>query len=104
VQALARQTEAAGAGAEAYRGAFLGRLGTLVRAQELTFEADTTADLGELVGLILAPYAVADPATITVEAGPAVALKRGQVSPLCLILHELATNAVKYAIGRLDPA
>ena len=30
-----------------------------------------------------------------------MALKRGQVSPLCLILHELATNAVNYAIGRL---
>ena len=95
VQALARQTEAAGRSGEAYRDAFLGRLGTLVRAHELAFEADATADLGELVAGTLAPYA-ADPARLAVEAGPAVVLARGQVTPLCLILHELATNAVKH--------
>ena len=95
VQALARQTEAAGRSGEAYRDAFLGRLETLVRAHELAFEAEASADLGELVAGTLAPYA-ADPATITVEAGPAVALARGQVTPVCLILHELATNAAKH--------
>ena len=64
-----------------------------MRAQELAFEADTHRRFGRAGGgLILAPYAVADPAT-----------RRGQVSPLCLILHELATNGVNYAIGRLDP-
>ena len=43
VQALARQTEAEGRSGEQYRDAFLGRLGTLVRAHELAFEADATA-------------------------------------------------------------
>jgi two-component sensor histidine kinase len=97
VQALARQTEAKGRSGAAYRDAFLGRLGTLVRAHELAFaaEADTTTDLGELVAATLAPYA-ADPARLAVEAGPAVALARGQVTPVCLILHELATNAAKH--------
>ena len=96
VQALARQTEAAGRSGEDYRDAFLGRLETLARAHELTFAAHAaTADLGELVGRILAPYA-ADPATITIETGPRVSLVRGQVTPVCLILHELATNAVKH--------
>ena len=51
--------------------------------------------LATLVGRVLAPYA-ADPATITIEAGPRVILARGQVTPVCLILHELATNAVKH--------
>jgi len=95
VQSLARQTEATGEAAKAYRDAFLGRLGTLVRAHELAFEADATADLGELVVGTLAPYA-ADPARIVVEAGPRVVLAKGQITPLCLILHELAANAVKH--------
>ena len=48
MQALARQTEAAGRTGEAYRDAFLGRLGTLVRAHELAFEIDAgaSADFG----------------------------------------------------------
>ena len=96
VQALARQTEAEGRSGEAYRDAFLGRLGTLVRAHELAFDADATAHLGELVAGTLAPYHAAGPARLVVEAGPRVVLARGQITPLCLILHELATNAVKY--------
>ena len=95
VQALARQTEAEGRSGEAYRDAFLGRLGTLVRAHELAFDADATAHLGELVAGTLAPYHAAGPARLVVEAGPRVVLARGQITPLCLILHELATNAVK---------
>jgi two-component sensor histidine kinase len=95
VQALARQTEAAGRSGEAYRDAFLGRLGTLARAHELAFEAEASTDLGELVAGTLAPYA-ADPARFAVEAEPRVILARGQVTPVCLILHELATNAVKH--------
>jgi len=84
-----------GSGAASIVDAFLGRLGTLARAHELAFEADTGTDLGELVAATLAPYA-ADPARLAVEAGPAVVLARGQVTPVCLILHELATNAAKY--------
>ena len=70
VQALARQTEAEGRSGEAYRDAFLGRLGTLVRAHELAFDADATAHLGELVAGTLAPYHAAGPARLVVEAGP----------------------------------
>ena len=67
-----------------------------MRAHELAFDADATAHLGELVAGTLAPYHAAGPARLVVEAGPRVVLARGQVTPLCLILHELATNAVKY--------
>ncbi len=97
VQALARQTEAEGRSGESYRDAFLGRLGTLVRAHQLAFDPDAAATLGELVAGTLAPYhAAAGPARLAVEDGPAVVLARGQVTPMCLILHELATNAVKH--------
>ena len=103
VQALARQTEAADRSGEVYRDAFLGRLDTLARAHELAFDADATAHLGELVAGTLAPYQAPGPARLAVELGPPVVLARGQITPLCLILHELATNAVNYAIGRLGP-
>ncbi len=99
MQALARQTGTEGRTAAAYRDDFLGRLATLARAHELAFAADDAAggaDLGELVRGTLAPYA-ADPARLAVDAaGPAVAVGRGRVTPVCLILHELATNAVKH--------
>ena len=96
VQALARQTKAEGRSSEAYRDAFLGRLGTLVRAHELAFDAAATADLGELVAGTLAPYRTTDQARLEVQDGPSVVLARELITPLCLILHELATNAVKH--------
>jgi two-component sensor histidine kinase len=95
VHSLARQTEVEGRSGKDYRDAFLGRLDTLVRAHDLAFEAQATADLNELVGRVLAPYAV-DRATVTIEPGPWISLARRQVTPVCLILHELATNAVKH--------
>ena len=96
VQALAHQTRAEGRSGEAYRDDFLGRLGTLVRAHELAFDADATADLGELVAGTLAPYHAAGPARLAVEGEPSVVLARELIAPVCLILHELATNAVKH--------
>ena len=94
VHSLARQTEVEGRSGKDYRDAFLGRLDTLVRAHDLAFEAQATADLQELIGRILAPYA--DRATVTIGPGPWISLARRQVTPVCLILHELATNAVKH--------
>ena len=82
------------AGRKSHHHAFLGRLDTLMRAHDLAFEAQATADLKELIGRILAPYA--DGTTITIEPGPWISLARRQVTPVCLILHELATNAVKH--------
>ena len=94
VHALARQTEVEGRSSKDYRDAFLGRLDTLMRAHDLAFEAQATADLKELIGRILAPYAHGT--RITIEPGPWISLARRQVTPVCLILHELATNAVKH--------
>lgn len=53
------------------------------------------ADLADVIQRILAPYA--DPASgrVVLE-GPGVALPVRMVTPIGLICHELATNAVKY--------
>ena len=95
VLALARQTEAAGRTGEEYRDAFLGRFEALVQAHALTSPEEGDGDLHGLVSASLQPYA-ADPTMITVAPGPAVTLAPGQILPLALILHELATNAIKY--------
>ena len=95
VHALARQTEVEGRSSKDYRDAFLGRLDTLMRAHDLAFEAQATADLKELIGRILAPYVPTGQRSRS-RPGHRVSLARRQVTPVCLILHELATNAVKH--------
>jgi len=95
VLALARQTEAAGRTGEEYRDAFLGRFEALVQAHALTSAEEGDGDLHGLVSSSLLPYA-ANPKMITVAPGPAVMLAPAQVLPLALILHELATNAIKH--------
>ena len=94
VKALARQTEAANRTGEEYRAAFLGRFDALVRAHEIAARKEP-AQLDEIVRTTLEPYQ-ADSAAVVVEAGPRVSLNPKQVLPMNLILHELATNAVKH--------
>ncbi len=53
-----------------------------------------SANLAELIETALKPYASAENRSIV--AGPPVDLPERQVVPLGLVLHELATNAVKY--------
>lgn len=97
VQALARQTRTEGCSAEEYQETFLGRLGTLVHAQELGLERKAGTALSELIALLLEPYiGLHEGQAVVVEAGPAVALTPAKVQALSLILHELATNAVKH--------
>jgi two-component sensor histidine kinase len=95
VQAIARQTSVQGRSGEEYRDAFLGRFNALVQAHEVAFSEDDETGLKELVERTLEPYA-SHPASVLIEAGPIVPLVAGQVMSLSLILHELATNAVKY--------
>ena len=95
VQAMARQTSVKGRSGQEYRDAFLGRFDALVRAHEWAFSENGEVSLNELVERTLEPYA-AKAKAIVVEPGPAVAVASEQVLPLSLILHELATNAVKH--------
>jgi two-component sensor histidine kinase len=95
VEALARRTEADGRSGEQYRNAFLGRLEALAVAHELAFAAEDGGDLATLIGRTLEPYA-GEHGAVTVVAGPAVTLAAAKVQALALVLHELATNAVKH--------
>ncbi|MFQ6242760.1 sensor histidine kinase [Sinorhizobium meliloti] len=95
VQAMARQTSTEGRSAEEYRDAFLGRFNALIQAHDAAFSEGAGVDLKELIERTLEPYATG-PSGVLIESGPAVPLSSGQVMSLSLILHELATNAIKY--------
>lgn len=98
VQALARRTETAGRSGARYRDAFLERLDALAVAHELAFAAEGGADLATLVKRTLEPYHAGErgAAVVTVAVGSAVTLAASKVQALALVLHELATNAVKH--------
>ncbi|APG95443.1 HWE histidine kinase domain-containing protein [Sinorhizobium americanum] len=93
VQAIARQTTAAGHSGEEYRDAFLGRFNALVQAHDAAYSQVGEADLQEVLQRTLEPYS---PTGVLVESGPTVSLTSGQIMSLSLILHELATNGIKY--------
>ena len=94
VRALARRTGAEGRSGEEYRDAFLGRLEALAVAHELAFEDRTASTWPRSSGASWRP--TRPRAAVAVEAGPAVVAGRGEVQALALVLHELATNAVKH--------
>jgi PAS domain S-box-containing protein len=93
VQALATQTEVEGRSGEQYRDAFLGRFEAVLRAEDISLAGDAEPDLGVLIRRALEAAA---PNRIHINPGPPVSLKRAQIVPMSLILHELATNAFKY--------
>jgi two-component sensor histidine kinase len=95
VQAMARQTSVKGRSGQEYRDAFLGRFEALVRAHDWAFSENGEISLDELVERTLEPYA-AKAKAVVVEGGPVVAVASEQILPLSLILHELATNAIKH--------
>jgi two-component sensor histidine kinase len=95
VHAMARQTSVEGRSGEEYRDAFLGRFHALVRAHEFAFSENKNIPLQHVVERTLEPYTSLSSAVL-IEPGPPVVLAPGQLQPLSLILHELATNAVKY--------
>ncbi|NKE47598.1 PAS domain S-box protein [Roseomonas frigidaquae] len=106
VQAMVRLTRAADV--DGYAQALQGRVAALARAHTL-LAADSwaAADLGTLLaGELTAFLGVEREARVTIE-GPAVALPPAAAQPLTMIVHELATNAIKHGAlsveaGRLD--
>ena len=95
VQSLARQTAVEGRTATEYRDSFLGRFQALAQAHEIAFAQQGGAQLNELVERTLQPYST-DQMALVLESGPTVTLRAAQVTPVNMILHELATNAVKH--------
>jgi len=94
VQALAHQTTAEGRSGEEYRDDFLGRFTALTASHELAFAEQGEIGLRQLIEQTMKPYA--PEGKVVIEAGPAIGLARIQIVPLSLILHELATNAIKH--------
>lgn len=74
------------------------RLEALADAHETVSLGGDVAPLGDIVERLMAPYG----ATRAGRAGgPEIVLGHEQVTPVCLFLHELATNSVKYgALGQ----
>ena len=94
VQALARQT--GGRTVDEFRDAFAGRLGALAKAHSLLLDSDwRTTDLGALVRAAMAAYDGEQAESVRIE-GPPLTVEAKQSLGLSLVLHELATNALKY--------
>jgi two-component sensor histidine kinase len=93
-RALARQTSVDGRTASEYRDAFLGRFDAVSKIHALQIDGDL-AELPQLIRYVLAPYMKREGAVV-LEKGAFVSLTLSQAAGLALILHELATNALKY--------
>jgi two-component sensor histidine kinase/HAMP domain-containing protein len=82
------------------------RIEALARAHSASQGGGADTDLGLLAATLLAPYQRPDGEAIRTE-GPAVVLPGHAVTGIGLMLHELATNALKYGAlagdrGRVD--
>jgi two-component system CheB/CheR fusion protein len=92
IQSIAQQTLANGPALET----FATRLAALGRLQGLIGEANgNLIDLSDIVRLEFEALGVTDADRITVS-GPGVPLSFRSVQTIALVLHELATNAIKY--------
>lgn len=96
VQALAEQTARSVKSVDEFVRAFSGRIRSMAVAHEALAQAHWEgAELGELLRRLVEPYESATPRRFTF-AGESTVLSPSMAPPLCMVLHELATNAVKY--------
>ena len=98
VQAIARQTIGKGGSLDAYKD----RLSALSRVQGLISDAeDDKVELGEILRLELQAHGASEGGQVVLD-GPPVALCLDHVQAVALVVHELATNAVKYGALRYE--
>lgn len=107
VQSIATATRRRSNRLEDFMGAFLDRLQSVARTQDLLMRgAQGWADLHEVVAFELAAHGWQEDGRLSIT-GPDVTLTREQTQAIAMVIHELATNALKYgafarARGRLD--
>lgn len=107
VATIAEQTLSSTRSMEEFRAAFTGRLIALARTHEALARSKWRGiDLHQAVELVLGAYLMSEPPRIRCE-GESLQLPARAGMPVCLAIHELATNAVKYGAlanreGRVD--
>jgi two-component sensor histidine kinase len=74
------------------------RLLALADAHDTLLADGDNFDLADLIARLLQPYL--PPGSAVDASGPEVLLQQRQVTPICLFLHELATNSAKYGAFR----
>jgi two-component system CheB/CheR fusion protein len=96
VQAMVRQTWRNSPTGDDFIERLEGRIGALAEAHKLLVDSNWHgADLSALVTSQLRAYATENPSRLQME-GPPVTLAPEIATPFGLVLHELATNAVKH--------
>jgi two-component sensor histidine kinase/PAS domain-containing protein len=96
VQSIARSTLSQSDSLEAFEKSFTARVQAMARAQDLLMRGpEGRVDLHELVSRELSAHGWDEDGALQM-AGPAVELSRRETQTFAMVIHELATNAVKY--------
>jgi PAS domain S-box-containing protein len=102
VQSLIRLSAAGESDLSAFVDNLGARIEALSAAHLISMEEEELEPLllGEIVEAILQPYEVADGPRLNID-GETVRMARRTVTPVSLVLHELATNAIKHGAWAL---